>query len=78
VSVSVRTISFFSFFVFSEQLAMHRSGMVDIVEGVVKMGGDAVKVGESSYGGGMGVFALRNLRQLLFILSFCKALVSNI
>ena len=57
---------------------MHRSGMVDIVEGVVKMGGDAVKVGESSYGGGMGVFALRNLRQLLFILSFCKALVSNI
>jgi hypothetical protein len=43
---------------------MHTSGMVEIVEGVVKMGGDAVKVGASSYGGGMGVFALRNLRQL--------------
>ena len=42
---------------------MHKSGMVEIVEGVVQMGGDAVKVGASSYGGGMGVFALRNLRQ---------------
>jgi len=42
---------------------MQKSGMVEIVDGVVQMGGDAVKVGASSYGGGMGVFALRNLRQ---------------
>ena len=41
---------------------MVRPGFVNIVDGVVQMDGDAVAVGSSPHGGGIGVIAQRDIR----------------
>jgi hypothetical protein len=42
--------------------SMVRPGFVNIVDGVVQMDGDAVAVGSSPHGGGIGVIAQRDIR----------------
>ena len=61
----------------AKKFSQMRVGFVEIVDGVVHMSCDAVKVGTSPHGGGIGVFAIRDLRAGEIILTEEAPLVSS-